>query len=232
MDKQLFEITPKTLQNQVVEKLREAILSGYFSIGQRLVEADLASLLSVSRAPIREALHQLVLDGLVDRVPHLGSSVHFPTSTEVREIQEIRGIIEGLAARKLAARSASEHDHSWFEEFDQLLQRMQIALDQHNLGQYFEVGRLFHERLVLLTSNEILAMFHTFVMNRAALFRQLSGDIPERQTQAMTEHVEIIQAIRDGNIDRAEQLVRLHSENGALSILKALSSRSQGKAIP
>src|SRR5690606_9926532 len=84
--------------------LREAILSGYFRPGQRLIEADLCELMRVSRTSVREALRRLEAEKLITIVPNRGPSVTEITWDEAKEIYHVRAILEGEAAALMAAR--------------------------------------------------------------------------------------------------------------------------------
>lgn len=218
-------ITPQSVQDQAAEWIRNAILDGDFQIGEKLVEGDIAEQIGVSRIPVRAALQQLVTEGLVDHIPRVGRFTHIPTVEEVQDVQEIRGMLEGLAVRKLALRAAEEDDHSWIDALDAINHAMQDALAASDHAAYFSLSRSFHERLVQLNDSDILSQFHDFVMNRAALFRRLSGATPSRQEDALEEHAAIVAAIREGKPDLAEQLMRTHSVHGAVAIQNVLREK-------
>lgn len=220
-----WEIKPESVQEQVVNRLRQAILSRDLMIGERLVEADLAERLGVSRGPIREALQQLTAEGLVDHIPRIGRFVHMPTMREVQEVQELRAELEALAARKLADRASSEDDVAWIDELEESIDKMSQSLNEDDLASYFLYSRVFHEALIGFTEMETLIEFHGFLMNRAALFRQLSGSIPDRQKHALEEHSAIVKAIRSSNRELADQLTMEHTEQGTEAILIALQKR-------
>jgi DNA-binding GntR family transcriptional regulator len=166
----------------------------------------------------------LTAEGLVDHSPRIGRFVHVPTPEEVQSVQEIRGMIEGLAARRLAERVAAAGDLSWLDDLRNLSDRMLAAIQANDLPLYFRLSREFHERLVRLNQSDTLTKVHDFVMNRAALFRQLSGGLPERQRKAVQEHAAILEAIRRGDAAAAEHLVNEHSRKGMVSIQEALAA--------
>ena len=103
-----LKIEPQTVQTQTANKLRDAILSGYFLPGQRLVEADLCEMMHVSRTSMREALRRLEAEKLITIVPNRGPSVAEITWEEAREIYDVRALLEGEAAALLAERSTAE----------------------------------------------------------------------------------------------------------------------------
>jgi DNA-binding GntR family transcriptional regulator len=217
-------IVPQSVEVQAANWIRDAILNGQFKIGERLVEVELAERVGVSRGPIRAALLSLTTEGLVDHHPRIGRFVHVPTAEEVESVQEIRGMVEGLAARRLAERAIAKGDLTWLVDLQTLVERMAATIEESSLEVYFRLSREFHERIVRLNNSDTLSKIHEFVMNRAALFRQLSGNLPDRQRAAVKEHVAILDAIKLGNAQLAQQLVIEHSLNGMKSIQKALTN--------
>src|SRR6185437_4472794 len=100
----------KTLRDWVFECLRTSIVSGDLAPGQRIVEADLAKQLDVSKSPVREAILQLKQDGLVIDAPKGRGVVVAPLKpSDVREIYSVREALEGLAVRVLAADPRADH---------------------------------------------------------------------------------------------------------------------------
>ena len=214
-----WRINPRSIQDQVVIRLREAIISGEIPLGERLVENDLAVLLGVSRGPIRDALQQLTIEGLVGHTPRIGRFVQIPTPDVVKEVQEIRGVLEGLAAKKLAEKVKEDGSVSGFNVLINLVNNMKDSKDR---ADYIKNSRIFHETLVSLTENKTLAEFSDIIMNRTALFRQLAGVLPARQHQAVEEHEAIVDAILSGDGEQAELITRKHAMNGSIAIQRAL----------
>jgi DNA-binding GntR family transcriptional regulator len=222
-----WEIKPESVQEQAANRLRQAILNRDLLIGERLIEADLAERLGVSRGPIREALQRLSAEGLVDHIPRVGRFVHMPTVREVQEVQELRAELESLAARKLADRAGMDDDITWIHGLEETISQMKKSLDRDDLASYFRHSRIFHETMVGLSEMETLIEFHSFLMNRASLFRQLSGGVPQRQEQALEEHIAIVEAIRNKDRELADQLTNEHTNHGTNAILAALQKRAQ-----
>ena len=98
--------TSKTIRRRIYNFLREQLLSGEIQPHQHLIEAKIAQDIGTSRTPVREALHSLELEGLIESIPRVGYVVRPISEEEVEEICEIRAAIEGLAARW-----AMEKDH-------------------------------------------------------------------------------------------------------------------------
>jgi DNA-binding GntR family transcriptional regulator len=226
-----WQISPQPIQSQVVARLREAIVNGVLPLGDKLVENDLAQLLGVSRGPIRDALHQLTAEGLVDYYPRIGRFVHMPTIDVIYEIQEIRGLLEGLAAKKLAINIKEGKDKTQYLVLADLVNKMKDYFVNKNRAKYVLNSQLFHETLISLTENGVLMQFHNNIMNRAALIRQFAGTNPERQQQALLEHDSIVKAILDGNEELANSLTLEHAMNGAKAMQKNLLEKMKEQAI-
>lgn len=91
--------TEKSLRGQVFDKIRSDILNGKYKRGEELVESSIGKELGISRTPVREAIRQLELEGLVQLVPNKGAFVTGISEKDVRDIYLIRARLEGLAAR-------------------------------------------------------------------------------------------------------------------------------------
>src|SRR6185437_5714811 len=126
----------KTLRDWVFECLRPSIVSGDLTPGQRIVEADLAKQLEVSKSPVREAILQLKQDGLVIDAPKGRGVVVAPLkANDVREIYAVREAMEMLAVRTLAAMGQTDR----FAMLRTILDRMQSALAASDHQRLFEL---------------------------------------------------------------------------------------------
>ena len=133
-----------TLQYRVTSKLREAILRGEFAKGERLIQEEWAEKLGVSRMPIREALRQLEMEGLVRIEPHRGAIV-LPVSVEdVEEIYFLRALLEGIAVEK----GLPYLDQEDLEELEQLVEKMEsLPAEETSVEQYVQYNARFHRIL-------------------------------------------------------------------------------------
>ena len=109
------EYQDRSLRGRVFQRIREDILTGVYRDGEELREITLGEKLGVSRTPVREALRQLELEGLVAIVPNKGAYVTAITQKDVRDIYKIRSLLEGLCAR-WAARNITEQQIEELEE--------------------------------------------------------------------------------------------------------------------
>ena len=140
----------QSLREQIHDQLRAAILSGEFAPGTALVEAELAVRLGASRTPVREALHQLETEGLLERRGVRGMVVRELTPDDVNCIFEIREALESLAARRACRRMTP----ATLAELDEIVARMRAAADDPNEMERLDTA--FHDRILSVAEGERL----------------------------------------------------------------------------
>jgi DNA-binding GntR family transcriptional regulator len=106
----LGPVSQRTLGDEAAERLRSAIRNGALPPGTRLVERELAERLGVSRIPVREAIQQLVEEGLVKKIPHRGTFVYAPSYEELEEMASLRVILEQFVVERVMARWRLDHE--------------------------------------------------------------------------------------------------------------------------
>ncbi|CRK85105.1 GntR family transcriptional regulator [Neobacillus massiliamazoniensis] len=133
-----------TVVNYVTKSLRKAILNGTLKKGERLIQEEWAERLEVSRMPIREALTQLQMEGLVEMVPHKGAIVTPITRDNIEEIYQTRALLEGLAVEK-SLPFLKEVDKNHLKDILIKMEKLEIS-DATN-DQYIQLNAAFHETL-------------------------------------------------------------------------------------
>ncbi len=133
-----------TIVNFVSKKLRQAILEGTLKKGDRLIQEEWAEKLNVSRMPIREALTQLQVEGLIEMVPHKGAVVTPITRDNVEEIYYIRSLLEGLAVEK-SLPFLTKQDCNQLKDI--LLQMETLTINDETNDQYILLNSAFHGTL-------------------------------------------------------------------------------------
>lgn len=189
----------------VHERLHHAIVRGELRPNSRLVEADLADWLNVSRTPVRESLQRLALEGLVDN-ERRGWTVHEHSANEIREIYDVRAALEGYAARLAAARRTA----AAAEEIVQAgAQDAEVFLAQPRPG-FVEYNERFHDLVVSAADNGRLV--ETIRRTRAYYFNHRIAAVYSAQeiVDASDGHRAIADAVRRGDGDAAERLTREH----------------------
>ena len=202
-----------TRSGGVYERLRQAIVTGMVRPNERLVEADLALRLEVSRTPVRESLKKLAAEGLVLN-RKCGWVVREHTSKEIREIYEARSALEGYCAR-LAAERGTESEMWAIASHHSGEDRNLMKSSRERL---VEVNDAFHDAVVRAAQNPQLARLVAANRNYYFNFRIASLYTDEEADASLAGHQAIIENLlaRDG--DRAEREMRRHIDL-ALAVL-------------
>ena len=212
-----------SLREQIVRRLRQAIVAGEIPATTRLREPELAAQLGVSRTPLREAIRQLEAEGLVSTVPRVGTFVSEVRPRDVEDTYAIRAVLEGLAARQ-AAESADPAKAGRLREILSELERKTA-----DFRVYHEAAGRFHEAILALSGNQRLQTLYQSLTNQVARFRSLSLAVPQRPEVSFREHRRIAEAILRGRGAEAEKLMRNHVE-GARVILRQRITPAQSRA--
>lgn len=202
-------------------QLLAEIRQGRLLPGARLRETELAERLGTSRTPVREAIRQLEADGLVTHLPRQGASIRGLDHAEVIELYEMRGVLEGTAAR-LAARMALPVE---IEELAALNAELAAAA----LGPPAqEMNRQFHRTLLDAARNRYLLKSVSALQKTLLILGPTTLSEPERQEGAVAEHGAVIAALAARDPDAAERAMRAHVE----AALKARIRGMRGREIP
>lgn len=198
-----------SLRGQVFQTIRENILKGKYQADEELRETTLGKELGVSRTPVREALRQLELEGLVKIIPNRGAYVIGISEKDVHDIYLIRSELEGLCVRMAAEHITKEK----IEELEEALILSEYHLEKDNMEQLTELDGKFHQILYAASESRILehvlSDFHKYVQ----LARRNSVKEKSRAKQSIAEHRQILNAIKEGNADEAEKFANTHILN-------------------
>jgi DNA-binding GntR family transcriptional regulator len=205
----LEPITSRTLVDTVVEKLRESILSGRFAPGERLVEAELARELAISRGPIREALALLEKDGIVVNVPRRGKFLPAFDAKTIEEIYSLRKVIEPYASQLVIA-SLTDAKRDALLESIALITEAADAADVMLLAER-DIG--FHNRIYELSEHELL--HKVWIESIAGKLRMLLN-VTVRTHRPLTtaeNHRVIVDAILAKDVRRSRKLITDHIDD-------------------
>lgn len=201
-----LRVSPRTIQQQVVEKLRHAILSGTFQPGSRLIESQLCELLGVSRPSVREALRSLQAERLIEIVPNRGPQVPVLSWSEAEQIYEVRELLEGEAAARCAA-AMSEAD---IEELEACLEAFRRASRRGDPIEQIETATEFYAVILRSCGNKIIEQVEEGLLARVNFLRARSMSLPNRAKRSFEEISVIYDAIRKRDQKAARQAARLH----------------------
>jgi DNA-binding GntR family transcriptional regulator len=196
----------RKMTDWVCDELREAIVNLRLRPGEPLREAALAEKLGVSKTPLREAFARLEQEGLVETTSFKGAVVTGYSERDLKEIYELRALLEGAAAR-----SAAEHaDDATLRALRDVLDRSRALRDAGDrVGLAELLGRFDVIVYSQVTNDRIGALIDNL---RAHLTRigRLTEDIPGRVEASVEEHAAIVDAILARHPDEAERLMRVH----------------------
>lgn len=197
------------LGEQIIERLREDILSGRIAEGERLREVDLAKRFSVSRGPIREALQQLAWEGVVETDRNKGALVSTSAPNEISElIIPLRCTIEKYAIRLFFDQLTEEDFLTW----ETILSKMKQACEAKDFALISEHDIAFHRSLVKrANSPDLLAIWSAMVSRIRRHFRE-SHLRYQNPVQIYEEHLPILEALREGSLSDALQIIEDHIE--------------------
>ncbi len=206
----------KSLTSIIFEKIREDILNDEYKNGEKIVEAKLAEELGVSRTPVREALKQLELDGLVENIPNRGVVVKGVSEQDIADIYTIRIAIEGIAAN-WAVQRISEEELSQLKEVYELMEFYTYRKDSDKT---FELNSKFHEIIYKATKSRylehVLSAFQLFIKST----RNKSLKTEGRLEEALEEHKAILEAFIDKDNNKATEAILRHVNNSKKSAEK------------
>ena len=203
------EYQDQSLRGRVFRRLRNDILSGVYKEHDELRETTIGEELGVSRTPVREALRQLELEGLVTIVPNKGAYVTGITKKDVHDINKNPSMLEGMCARWATRYITPEQ----IGELEEVILLSEFHLKRKNEEKAVQVSELdgkFHKVLYEASNSRILehvlSDFHKYVQ----MARTHSVESRERAEKSIEEHRAILEAIKGKDEDQAERLANAH----------------------
>lgn len=205
-----------SLRGRVFQKLREDILSGKYKEYEELKEVAIGEELGVSRTPVREAFRQLELEGLIQIVPNRGAYVTGITAKDVKDIYMIRSLLEGVCARLATEKITKEQ----LEEMEENIYLADFHASKGHMDQMAELDNRFHDILYEACDSKMLEHtlrdYHQYVLR----VRQKTLSTNTRGRASNDEHRQIMEAIKEKDADRAEQLANGHILNAYENMVK------------
>ncbi|MFJ8748379.1 GntR family transcriptional regulator [Streptomyces sp. NPDC102441] len=211
-----------SMQARVAEELRQMIISGAMPPGSGLSEMTLSQTFGVSRTPIREALKQLQIEGLVEVRPRVGTFVAAPSRREITELFQMKELFEGAAARLLAFRgNVPEVDH-----LEANMRAADAAVRKGDSERYEELVHEFHDLIVVGADNSKLEAHYRTLMNQLAYARLVRTSLaqPGRLSESDHEHHHVLDLIRAKDGDGAERVMREHVRRSHQALMAGMDN--------
>lgn len=222
----------RPLSEEAYDRLRQTIAAGVLSPGAKLVEADLAAQLGISRTPLREAFRRLEAEGFLRRDTGGGIRVLGLSADEVDEIFRIRAVLEGLAARLAAQRA----DAAALSHLQEILEVASRCLRSGATDRLLELNTRFHDGITTLSGSPRLQLLLSSLRDRILLYRRITLEVPGEHRRSWRDHREILRALRARDGRGAEGLLVRHITRKKSAVLASMRgadrARTNGRGRP
>jgi len=214
---ELFKINDyELLSKKVYHILKERIIKGNLKPGEKILEVNIAKRLGVSRTPVREALRELAAEGFFAMKPNLGMIVIGFSIEDLKEVLEIRKLLEGFAT-SIAAKKINKEE---IKKLEKIIKKMSISISKNDLLVYSDLNAEFHNLIFNICGNKQLIKIYDNLSNSEHRFRIRSlRNNPERLKYSLKEHQKILEALKRKDSEQAYKLSQKHIENILENIL-------------
>jgi DNA-binding GntR family transcriptional regulator len=218
----------RTLENNslpklIAEKITEQILMGELQPGERIAETTYAEEYGISRAPIREALYLLTIEGLVERIPRKGAIVKGYTELELFDLMEIRKMIEDLAITRIKGHGS---DPSIIEEMESLIPLME---DTTSREQYALLNHQFHSLLINMTKSEVIMNMYSRLGLPLLTLQTMSFMEEHDISKSLHDHCLIIEMLKEGDLEKARNTLEKHNNDVIKRVEKTFAMNKSGE---
>jgi len=203
------------LSQKIYRILKTEIVKGFLEPGTKLLENKIAKEMQVSRTPVRETMQKLVAEGFVKRTPNQTMVVTEVSLEDVKKVLQIRGVLEGLAARFVAKLIKKEE----IKELEKYIEQMEYYTNKNDSLAFSEMDAKFHELILNVSRNSWLIQIRENLSDQAHRYRIRSLSIPGRLKYSLKEHRDIVEALKKKDSRQADELSQKHIENVLKNIL-------------
>lgn len=224
---QTSKIVTESIKDQIYEILKEEIISGELPPGEQLVEQTIADRFHTSRSPVREAIKQLTGDGLVVNITNKGTFVKMPTFDELKDMQEMRQILEVFAVNKVI-HSFSDEDKT---ELQNLRQRIIDSREANDPEIYLDLERTIWTSIIMMTGNSyVIDSYCKLYAITTNFSKSVIKQRPDSFGHSIEERIAIIDALCSGNAQEAVRITEEHLQRGTQILYDTLEHlRTSGK---
>jgi DNA-binding GntR family transcriptional regulator len=202
-----FAVYPaKSLLDRAYNEIKFRIITCRYRPGEVLSEAAISLELKIGRTPIHQAIHHLMMDGLVSIMPRKGVMVRAISIDEVMEIIGVRLVTECYCARLAADRA----DDAELQQLQVIVEASEKAVEQRNIEKMMLLDREFHDTLARAAKNAVLADVLRNLHERSLRFWFISLRDPDHHRNVLAQHSAIVKALQSRQPDAAEAAMRDH----------------------
>ncbi len=204
-----MQLNKESLSDQISKEIKNRIINVDINQGEKIDVGRLEEEFGVSRAPIRDALQSLVDQGLVEVKPRVGYFAINLSAEEIKDISEMRKLLETFALRKSITKIPQEELKSLQARTTKLKERKDNLPHEELRSRFDETDEKLHRVLIDNSDNSLLRDFTNRIHNLISLTRHLN----ERIGEAIEEHERLIKAMYDRDLEEAERALKDHIEN-------------------
>lgn len=198
-----------TLADRAYKEMKQAILKGEFKPGDPLPEETIASMLGISRTPLRKAITRLAFEGLVDLESGKIARVASYTEQDLVNFIKLRAVLEVFSSEQAVPFVTDSH----LSMLEELVREQRAAFENNDFYSYIELDAKFHVMIAEITQNQKLKEFIEQINNQLHRYLILSGTLENSAMKALQEHEEIIEAFRARDVSNAGATMRRHIQN-------------------
>jgi len=215
----------KSLGQHVFDNLTQAIIRGNITPGEWLVESHIAQMLGISRTPVREAIHKLEREGLIERQPRGGFTILGLGRDDIEETFGIRSVLEGYAARLATVKHRSKE----LKALETKIEEFQVCLNNGKLDVLPEINTEFHDLLYALSKSPRLIHMINALRDQIFRFRQMILKDDKLANISNEDHIQMLKFMRKRDVEGVERLVRDHILRGQDEVLREFGQTGAGK---
>lgn len=199
----------ETLADRAYREIKQAIIQSKFLPGDPLPEETIASMLGISRTPLRNAIARLAYDGLVEIETGKIARVAVVSQKDCEDFLKLRRVLEVFSAEEAVPYVTDD----FIKSLEDLMVEQKEAIDDKDFYHYIELDFQFHVTIAQISRNQKLHYFIQQVNNQLHRYLILSGTLEDSADQAYLEHLEIIEALKQGDAAKARETMQRHIEN-------------------
>jgi DNA-binding GntR family transcriptional regulator len=212
-----IDLKKNALSNHIAEHIIEQIVTGELKPGEKLIELSYAEEFGISKAPVREAIYLLTMEGLVEKIPRKGAVVKGYTTSEIHDLLEIRIMLESLSMKRIAECGV---DSEIIKKMESLLAEMQ---EQKEIGVYTQLNHSFHMCLIEMSQSEVIHNVYSRLKHPLQRIQNLSFSGEGNIKKSVAEHAIIVKLLKQGNVLDASRVLKKHNQDVIESIQQWLN---------
>ena len=214
-------VSSASIAMQVYDILRNEIIDGVYPPGYQIVETEVAARLNISRSPVRDAIHQLAREGLLDYFPNRGVYIKVYTAKEVHDSFAIRLLLEQYAISNIDP----ELRKKLMPDLLQLTEEIKAAGREESEALDIRV----HEMAVRMTGNKVLLSQFSLLHSMTSAFRSISINSDDMFFMARRSHLALLESLATENTQRALRVIRQHLESSEEQVQKYYKDNAPSK---